>query len=65
MIGVKGKQLCDINHWNQCKVTLTFNLEINRGHPRLMGIICVKFHDDRCKGKAIMRHKPFSGINAT
>ena len=24
----------------------------------------VKFHDDRCKGKAIMRHKPFQVINA-
>ena len=29
-----------------------------------MGSLCMKFHDDRCKGKAIMRHKPFSLINA-
>ena len=29
-----------------------------------MGSLHVKFHDDRCKGKAVMRRKSFSVINA-
>ena len=29
-----------------------------------MGSLHVKFHDDRCKGKAVMRRKPFSVIYA-
>ena len=29
--------------------------DFNRAHPRLMGSLFMKFHDDRCNGKAIMR----------
>ena len=49
---------------NLCIVTLTFDLKIYRAHPCLMGSLHVKFHDDRCKGKAVMRRKPFSVIYA-
>ena len=45
-------------------MTLTFDLKIYRAHPCLMGSLHVKFHDDRCKGKAVMRRKPFSVIYA-
>ena len=41
-----------------------FDPKINRAHPQLIGSLCVKFHNDRCKGIAIMRHKSFSVINA-
>ena len=41
-----------------------FDLKIYRAHPWLMGSLHVKFHDDRCKGKAVMRRKPFSVIYA-
>ena len=34
-----------------------FDCKINRAHPQLMKSLCVKFHDCRCKGKAIMRPK--------
>ena len=37
-----------------------FDSEINRAHPRLIGSLCMKFHDDRWKGKAVVQHKPFS-----
>ena len=37
-------------------MTLTFWPEIHRAHPRLMGSLCMKFHDDMCKGKANMQH---------
>ena len=68
MIGVKGKQLCDINHFQlplHCDLDLSlFDPETHRVHSHLMESLCMKFHDDRCKGKAIMQHKPFSVINA-
>ena len=41
-----------------------FDLKIYRAHPGLMGSLHVKFHDERCKGKAVMRRKPFSVIYA-
>ena len=41
-----------------------FDLKIYRAHPCLMGSLHMKFHDDRCKGKAVMRRKPFSVIYA-
>ena len=41
-----------------------FDLKIYRAHPCLMGSLNVKFHDDRCKGKAVMHRKPFSVIYA-
>ena len=41
-----------------------FDPKIHGSYPRLMGSLCMKFHDDRCKRKAIMRHKPFSVISA-
>ena len=44
---------CDLDLW-------PFDLKIYRAHPWLMGSLHVKFHDDRCKGKAVMRRKPFS-----
>ena len=48
---------CDLDLW-------PFDLKIYRAHPWLMGSLHVKFHDDRCKGKAVMRRKPFSVIYA-
>ena len=45
---------CDLDLW-------PFDLKINRAHPWLMGSLHVKFHDDRCKGKAVMRRKPKCG----
>ena len=66
MIVVKGKQLCDINDFQlsmHCDLDLSsFNPKIQRAHPRLMGSLCMKFDDDRCKAEAIMQ--PFSVINA-
>ena len=41
-----------------------FDLKIYRAHPCLMGSLHAKFHDDRCKEKAVMRQKPFSVIYA-
>ena len=68
MIGVKGKQLCAGNHFQwfmHCDLDLwPFDLKIYRAHPCLMGSLHVKLHDDRCKGKAVMRRKPFSVIYA-
>ena len=63
MIGVKGKQLCAGNHFQSfmhCDLDLwPFDLKIYRAHSWLMESLHVKFHDDRCKGKAVMRRKPF------
>ena len=36
-----------------------FDPKVNRSHPWLMGSLPVKFHEDTCKGKAVMRIKPF------
>ena len=46
----------------QCIVTLTFDLltRKSQGHIlELVGSLCVKFHDDRCKGK-VMRLDHFT-----
>ena len=51
-------QCSDLDIW-------PFDPEIYRAHFQHMGSLCVKFHDDRCKGKEIMRHKPFPIINAS
>ena len=48
---------CDLDLW-------PFDLKIYRAHPCLMGSLHIKFHDDRCKGKAVMCRKPFSVIYA-
>ena len=48
---------CDLDLW-------PFDLKIYRAHPCLMGSLHVKFHNDTCKGKAVMRGKPFSVIHA-
>ena len=48
---------CDLDLW-------PFDLKIYRAHPWLIKSLHVKFHDDRCKGKAVMRRKPFSVIYA-
>ena len=48
---------CDLDLW-------PFDLKIYRAHPWLMGSLHVKFHDDRCKEKAVMRRKPFSVMYA-
>ena len=45
---------CDLDLW-------PLNLKIYRAHPWLMGSLHVKFHEDRCKGKAVMRRKPKCG----
>ena len=69
MIGVKGKQLCANYHLsNQCIVTLTFKFDLMTqkliGHILDSWGVCVKFHDDMCKEKAIMCQLRFSIINA-
>ena len=38
-----------------------FDFKIYRAHPWLMGSLHAKFHDDRCKGKAVMPRKPKCG----
>ena len=48
---------CDLDLW-------PFDLKIYRAHPCLMGSLHVKFHDDKCKGKAVMHRKPFLVIYA-
>ena len=45
-------------------MTLTFDLwpfdpKFHRANTWLMGRMHVKFHEDRCKGEAVMRFKPF------
>ena len=57
---VKGKQLCATKNSAHCLC----DPDTHRAHPPLMWSLCVKFHDDRCKGKGIMRYYPFSVINA-
>ena len=70
LIGVKGKQLCDINHFQlsmHCDFDIFLLTQKSIGYilnSYMIGSLCMKFHDDRCKGKAIMQHKPFSVINA-
>ena len=58
--GVKRKQLCNINHFQlpvHCDLDLwPFDPKTYRAYPQLMGSLCMKFHDDRWKGKAIMWH---------
>ena len=49
---------------NQCIVTMTFGPQINKIHPGLMRSF-VKFHNESCKGKAILRHIPFPVFNAS
>ena len=60
--------VCDINHFQlsmHCDLDLLpFDRETCRAYPRLIGSICMMFHNERCKGKVIMRHKPFTIINA-
>ena len=43
---------CDLDLW-------PFDPKFHRAHTRLMGRLHVKFHEDRCKGEAVMRLKPF------
>ena len=33
--------------------------KVDRAHPWLMGSVSVQFHEDRCKGEAVMCMKPF------
>ena len=57
LIGVKGKQLCQINYFKlskHCELDLRpFNPKITRAHPRLTGSPCIKFHDNKLKGKQL------------
>ena len=43
---------CDLDLW-PC------DPKVHRAHTWLMGRLHVKFHEDRCKGEAFMRLKPF------
>ena len=43
---------CDLDLW-------PFKPKVHRVHTWLMGRLHVKFHEDRCKGEAFMRLKPF------
>ena len=51
MIGEKGKQLCNIDHFQllmHCDLDLwPVDPEIHRAHSPLMGSLCMKFNDDR------------------
>ena len=62
-IGVKGKHLCTWNHFTwymHCDLDLwLFDPNVNRAHPWLMGSVPMKFHENRCKGEAVMHMKPF------
>ena len=62
-VGVKGKQLCARNHFQyslHCDLDRwPFDPKVHRVHIWLMGRLHVKFHEDRCKGEAVMRLKPF------
>ena len=48
---------CDLDLW-------PFDPKVHRAHTWLMGRLHVKFHEDRCKGEAVMRLKLFSVILA-
>ena len=43
---------CDLDLW-------PFDPKFHRAHTWLMRRLYVKFHEDRCKGEAVMRFKPF------
>ena len=43
---------CDLDLW-------PFDPKVNMAHPWLMGSAPMKFHEDRGKGEAVMRMKPF------
>ena len=43
---------CDLDLW-------PFDPKVHRAHTWLMERLHVKFHEDRCKGEAFMRLKPF------
>ena len=43
---------CDLDLW-------PFDPKVHRAHTWLMGRLHVKFHEDRCKGEAFIRLKPF------
>ena len=43
---------CDLDLW-------PFDPKVHRAHTWLMGGLHVKFHEDRCKGEAFIRLKPF------
>ena len=67
MIGVKGKQLFDINLFQlsmHCDLDLwPLDCKIDMAHPGLMESmesLCVKFHDNKCKGKAVMHRNHFT-----
>ena len=43
-----------------CDLDLTpFDPKVDRADPWLTGSVPVKFHEDRCKGEAVMRMEPF------
>ena len=48
---------CDLDLW-------PFDPKVHRAHTWLMGRLYVKFHEDKRKGEAVMRKKPFSVILA-
>ena len=43
---------CDLDLW-------PFDRKIDMAHHWLLSSLCVKFHDERCKGKVVMRTEPF------
>ena len=49
------------------ELSLSYFLPVITGkqaYYRLIGSLCLKYHSDRCKGKEIMRHIPFSVLDA-
>ena len=44
---------CDLDLW-------PFDPKIDRAYHWLMGSLCMKFHDDKCKGKAVMCQNHFT-----
>ena len=62
MIDLEGKQLCNINHFQlsiHCDLDLC-DSKMNRTHPRLIGSLCLKFHDDMVIG---VKGKQLNDIN--
>ena len=68
MLAVKESNYAQKNNFEEsmhCDLNFrSFDHEIKRAYSKLVGSLYVKFHDDMCKGKAIMQHKLFSVINA-
>ena len=63
MIDVNGNQLLDITiSVFIALLPWPFDSKFNRTHPELIGSLCVKFHDNWCEEKTIMRRNQFTKL---